>query len=756
MTEKLKEQRILNYHPWYTLPELNARAVDSDNSETVAIELLSLAELSFVRAVSLFDFVVTHSTHPQKLVHRGPFETLQEEIDFHVAQGLPNSSTTVPNPEDAGYGVRIFQKIDDYSESMATVEPLEILLEENADTLDQQASQSDFPQPREENERFQEQSLDQNANRLSVSMAALYHFAASSERARACGAWGKVQNCLIMAWNVICKSWISPTDFSLQLNDCANESSFEKVHDTNVDEIENAKIQPQDQGQNQDQNRGLPSEVRGFDPAPLLRLASVTLDLLGEKREKFQIIQEYTLSMEQLEINNPSHEQPQTVIPRPGSAYLASFASISLPEWMKLQPSFQLPLQWLSRVFRFVLTSMYCARLWTPAVALGIRFNQLTDSCHAECLLPIMIACQKHRCEYALQCVRAQHQLLQTLLREREEEVAKLKAKKRRHRELVAAKEEESEEERKFQEKRQVLQAKLDHLSNIAAKRHHTLVQLFEELNSLKRDKPLGLEALDASRKLRDYFLYGKKSMGETNPPIDSKSVIQAFKRAILTLRQRREVELLYQCLHELGQFHITVGNISDALESWNEGVDSIIGQMDSIPSWRKIFNVVDHRRSFGNIGVESEDMSAIESPKPPTGMLQKYGLFGSLNAIMMLAKAAKHCLFHDKHKQLDYCLMAATMLNSILMTTLSHPQRYWDFRDYRMQEAFPGIDIFQDPNLCTASDLMDSIEYIAIVLIRTGSSLKALPLLSFYEHLSCDISCNLHKTSVARLLKVF
>ena len=298
---------------------------------------------------------------------------------------------------------------------------------------------------------------------------------------------------------------------------------------------------------------------------------------------------------------------------------------------------------------------------------------------------------------------------------EREKERA-LTQKKKRRRKQQLVKEEEAITPREvaFREGKIIHDEEYRELEEISNELQAHLVAIKSVLSNIQRDKVNTIEAIEGSRQALRSYLRGKNERNEAKDfgyiipppsylsrrrsstgasrrtsvsggspgPVDAlDGVASSYERTIRFLRTKQNSFLLVQALKELGDVRIAQNKIEEAGKVWNDGVDAVFGEMNSVSQWRKLLDT-----KYSNLAA--------------CFPLQSCMLGG-----IMLSNLAKYVFSSDYHAKSEHILMAARLLAVPMTSTLPHPQRLCDFAPYTAKELWPGKCVFIIP--CRSYDIL-------------------------------------------------
>eukprot|EP00736_Rhodelphis_marinus_P003460 Rmarinus@m.25407 len=207
--------------------------------------------------------------------------------------------------------------------------------------------------------------------------------------------------------------------------------------------------------------------------------------------------------------------------------------------------------------------------------------------------------------------------------------------------------------------------------------------------------------------------------------------VISAYEETSKILRQKNEMGLLVQILHELGNFHAYLRNFERASEAWSDAVDAVFGVVHVASTYQTVLHGL-----------------------TPGQTVSEYGLWGMLEATVLLYKLAKYVHVADVGRRLDACVFASKLVHAAFGGDATHPYRIWDFVDYRLKELWRGVDLFEDLHRLEPTVLLEALEFISRELILNDMSLLALPALVLHTHVATDSCHDVFLSCVGRILR--
>lgn len=129
-------------------------------------------------------------------------------------------------------------------------------------------------------------------------------------------------------------------------------------------------------------------------------------------------------------------------------------------------------------------------------------------------------------------------------------------------------------------------------------------------------------------------------------------SIIARVKTVIENLAKRQEQFALIQARKDLGSLYFTIGNLSQAEETWNDALDTIFSKIYSLKNWRKVI------QECGGV----------------TQIAHTIGVKQILIGNIILSLLSNVCFFKDMNLFRQAVLMSGDLCFSILKITLPHP----------------------------------------------------------------------------------
>jgi hypothetical protein len=223
------------------------------------------------------------------------------------------------------------------------------------------------------------------------------------------------------------------------------------------------------------------------------------------------------------------------------------------------------------------------------------------------------------------------------------------------------------------------------------------------------------------------------------------RGILSSYNRTIALLRDRRETVPLVEALQDVGDFHLTLGNVEEANKYWSDGVDALFNTLDAASHWRDILKDISGGK--GDMGTFNGNLIS-----------EKLGVFGCLGAGVMLGKLSKFCCTTDQERKLENAMLAAELVRAPFSLSLPHPQRLCDFASYSPSQFCIGTNLFSDERRLDCASLITAVMEIAEILIEGdggGYCSLALPALCLGEWVCRWVTMDIDSLTKVRLLKV-
>ncbi|CAJ1063980.1 cilia- and flagella-associated protein 54-like isoform X6 [Xyrichtys novacula] len=211
-------------------------------------------------------------------------------------------------------------------------------------------------------------------------------------------------------------------------------------------------------------------------------------------------------------------------------------------------------------------------------------------------------------------------------------------------------------------------------------------------------------------------------------------TVISAYSNSIKYLQANGYESLRVLALHELGNLHFYNGNKWAAHSFWSKAVDCALQTPGTVEKWNGV--------SFGGGSLQQT--------------LKQAGIWGCLQAAVLVAKIAQYVLTFDISKRTDCCLLSAYLFKCVLSCTLAQPQADLQYADYSIEdELLPGVDLFSDTHRLHLGTTVASLSFICSWLFTTSYHITLLPVLALYLHFVRTVCRDVQRTVEAKILKV-
>ena len=214
-----------------------------------------------------------------------------------------------------------------------------------------------------------------------------------------------------------------------------------------------------------------------------------------------------------------------------------------------------------------------------------------------------------------------------------------------------------------------------------------------------------------------------RSSRTNESAPTPFASCISAYAKAVSMARQKQEMPILIEALHEQGDVLFAAGKRERATQAWNDAVDAIAGRV--------------------NAALDSKWQ------EPGTTVLKRFGAVNCAVAGICLVKLGAFAYFGDAAKR-DCALKAASAsFAALLCGSMQHPSRVCEYADYEIQELGRGIDIFERVDV---EVLSSALRFVCASQIGAAD---ALPLAALYEFTQRSIARSKRGTFDAHILKM-
>jgi hypothetical protein len=131
-----------------------------------------------------------------------------------------------------------------------------------------------------------------------------------------------------------------------------------------------------------------------------------------------------------------------------------------------------------------------------------------------------------------------------------------------------------------------------------------------------------------------------------------------------------------------------------------------------------------------------------------------RVGLLACGRALTLLGCLAQHAARAQLDRRLQHALFGSGLVEELLGGSLPHPARLVDYAGYKLQQLWPGQQVFE-PAALTELHLLDGLQQLVVTLLDYEMPLRALPLLCLYRHLAADTCRDVHHTVTADALSV-
>ena len=133
---------------------------------------------------------------------------------------------------------------------------------------------------------------------------------------------------------------------------------------------------------------------------------------------------------------------------------------------------------------------------------------------------------------------------------------------------------------------------------------------------------------------------------------------------------------------------------------------------------------------------------------------MARVGLLACGRAVTLLGCLAQHAARAQLDRRLQHALFGSALAEELLGGSLPHPARLVDYAGYRLQQLWPGQQVFE-PAALTELHLLDGLQQLVVTLLDYEMPLRALPLLCLYRHLAADTCRDVQHTVTADALGV-
>ena len=133
---------------------------------------------------------------------------------------------------------------------------------------------------------------------------------------------------------------------------------------------------------------------------------------------------------------------------------------------------------------------------------------------------------------------------------------------------------------------------------------------------------------------------------------------------------------------------------------------------------------------------------------------MARVGLLACGRAVTLLGCLAQHAARAQLDRRLQHALFGSALVEELLGGSLPHPARLVDYAGYKLQQLWPGQQVFE-PAALTELHLLDGLQQLVVTLLDYEMPLRALPLLCLYRHLAADTCRDMHHTVTADALGV-
>jgi len=192
------------------------------------------------------------------------------------------------------------------------------------------------------------------------------------------------------------------------------------------------------------------------------------------------------------------------------------------------------------------------------------------------------------------------------------------------------------------------------------------------------------------SKRSQAMSIMTKQTLEEPDPDAEfgiqgdlAERALAQYSKAIEILRQNQDRLFLSQALLEEGDFLCAQGGVAGwakAVTSWNDGLDAILGNVNSIDHWRELLPVPKIHKA--PLGLE-----------PGQEILEKLGVNGIILGTIHCARLARFANLQNFSLQLEHVRLAAWLLCGLATCTLPHPLKACNFADYEFKELSRTVE---------------------------------------------------------------
>lgn len=580
-----------------------------------------------------------------------------------------------------------------------------------------------------------------------------------------CRAWGQVQNSIRCLWNIIQSSKLSAADVA--------KLSF--IHPDTASEVETKPAESEGlEEETQDGASQTNKEIANVILSDAMKAAmDAVLEMLTNLKDGDKVLQS---SINQIGVFEQEQRGINNDLPPQNSGSMDSMWFVKKAD---------LEMNSLARFVQFVLEMLFHLMAWDDVLRLGLAFNKCTDNAYALEVLRFMLYAQNEIVQRQQGMIADQNQQIRQLDERFRQQSDVIKAKREARRSQRGKREEDAKLEAlraDYQAERAPLRATLLELKealeseasllaemrklndDTKANNHEYLRSLEQSRNQLvryytaqqaeakaKKEEPRSESALSARpashMSIRSFGVTSRASSarsrastmagGDSDSKIanlSTKSVLSSYKQSLQQLRENGALVFLCRGLLEIGDFMLERNQPKQALVSWSDCVDACFGVIDAIGM---------RTRTVANA--------------TPAQLLDKIGLWNCISGGMAAAKIAKFIHNNDVNSRLECCRFSAALLTAPFACSLAHPMHIHDFGTYDLTSSIwpsMGFDVFNMQTRVRVGHLMESCEFVARCLLRVNDGVRALPLVTLYEHLAYSVCLDVFDVVNARLLK--
>ncbi|XP_028811328.1 cilia- and flagella-associated protein 54 isoform X2 [Denticeps clupeoides] len=214
-------------------------------------------------------------------------------------------------------------------------------------------------------------------------------------------------------------------------------------------------------------------------------------------------------------------------------------------------------------------------------------------------------------------------------------------------------------------------------------------------------------------------------------PPSQLTTVLSSYLRAIDGLTSKHH-SLGVLAQHDLGNLHFYNGNLRAAHSCWNKALGCALQISEMSDPWDSL------------------------SCRSPEEILKHAGIWGCLQAAVLMTKIAQYILTSDIGQRTKCCLLAAHLFKCLLAASMPHPKDDISYISYTLDsDVVPGLDLFSEPHRGDIGSTVSSITFLSHWLYSTGHLITMQPVLCLYLYMVDKVCRDTPRTIKCRILKV-